>query len=60
MRSGRPVEVIDWADVVYLADRCANCAIEIVARETRAPASVEIARLAEAFLPARAEMLIAR
>src|SRR3954447_19317553 len=49
MRSGRPVEVIDWADVGYLATDAATVQLKSSRGKLTRLHPVEIARLAEAF-----------
>jgi len=49
MRSGRPVEVIDWADVGYLATDAATVQLKSSRGKLARLHPVEIARLAEAF-----------
>src|SRR5712692_4481948 len=49
MRSGRPVEVIDWADVGYLATDAATVRLKSSRGKLARLHPVEIARLAEAF-----------
>src|SRR6266852_8034142 len=49
LRSGRPVEVIDWADVGYLATDAATVQLKSSRGKLTRLHPVEIARLAEAF-----------
>ncbi len=49
LRSGRPVEVIDWADVGYLATDAATVQLKSSRGKLARLHPVEIARLAEAF-----------
>src|SRR6185295_9412244 len=49
MRSGKPVEVIDWADVGYLATDAATVQLKSSRGKLARLHPVEIARLAEAF-----------
>jgi len=49
MRSGRPVEVIDWADVGYLGTDAATVQLKSSRGKLARLHPVEIARLAEAF-----------
>src|SRR6266540_7548275 len=49
MRSGRPVEVIDWADVGYLAIDASTVQLKSSRGKLTRLHPVEIARLAEAF-----------
>src|SRR6185295_17061948 len=49
LRSGRPVEVIDWADVGYLATDAATVNLKSSRGKLARLHPVEIARLAEAF-----------
>jgi hypothetical protein len=49
MRRGRPVEVIDWADVGYLATDAATVQLKSSRGKLARLHPVEIARLAEAF-----------
>src|SRR6267142_2294752 len=49
MRSGRPVEVIDWADVGYLATDAATVQLKSSSDKLARLHPVEIARLAEAL-----------
>jgi Mg/Co/Ni transporter MgtE len=49
MRPGRPVEVIDWADVGYLATDAATVQLKSSRGKLARLHPVEIARLAEAF-----------
>lgn len=49
MRTGRPVEVIDWADVGYLATDAATVQLKSARGKLTRLHPVEIARLAEAF-----------
>src|SRR5262245_22554119 len=49
MRTGRPVEVIDWADVGYLATDAATVQLKSTRGKLARLHPVEIARLAEAF-----------
>jgi CBS domain-containing protein len=49
MRSGRPIEVIDWADVGYLATDAATVQLKSSRGKLARLHPVEIARLAEAF-----------
>src|SRR5260370_14682672 len=49
LRSGRPVEVIDWADVGYLATNAATVQLKSSQGKLARLHPVEIARLAEAF-----------
>src|SRR5437764_6747180 len=49
MRSGRPVEVIDWADVGYLGTDAATVQLKSHRGKLARLHPVEIARLAEAF-----------
>src|SRR6266516_5574976 len=49
LRTGRPVEVIDWADVGYLATDAATVQLKSSSDKLARLHPVEIARLAEAF-----------
>src|SRR5204862_7433095 len=49
LRTGRPVEVIDWADVGYLATDAATVQLKSHRGKLARLHPVEIARLAEAF-----------
>src|SRR5207302_9216740 len=49
MRSGRPIEVIDWADVGYLATGAATVQLKSSRGKLARLHPVEIARLAEVF-----------
>lgn len=49
LRSGKPVEVIDWADVGYLATDAATVQLKSARGKLARLHPVEIARLAEAF-----------
>jgi CBS domain-containing protein len=49
LRTGRPVEVIDWADVGYLATDAATVQLKSARGKLARLHPVEIARLAEAF-----------
>src|SRR5881398_718683 len=49
LRSGRPIEVIDWADVGYLATGAATVQLKSSRGKLARLHPVEIARLAEAF-----------